>query len=127
MCGTTFVAVTRRRSVLLLETIGRKTGKRRLTPVTYLVDGEDAWVIGGGAGGMTRVDWVANLRRQQETRVWIKRQELRVAVQELTGAERDAAYADASSRFPEVRKYEAVSGRKIPYFRLTNTTQSSRS
>ena len=116
--GTTFIATTRRRDVLLLETVGRKTGKRRRTPVTYIREADGSYTIGGGAGGMTKVDWVANLRQQTEARVYVKRKTIDVFVRELQGAERDQARADAGRRFPEIAKYEAVSERPIPYFRL---------
>jgi deazaflavin-dependent oxidoreductase (nitroreductase family) len=116
--GTSGVALTRRRDVLLLETIGRRTGKRRRSAVTFLRDGDDL-VIGGGAGGMTKVDWVANLRQQAEARVWVRRRLIEVKVRELHGDERDAAREEARRRFPETDNYERVSNRAIPYFRLT--------
>ena len=117
--GTSFIALTRRRDVLLLETVGRKSGKRRRTPVTFLRDDDGNIVIGGGAGGMTKVDWVANLRRMDEANIRVRRRVLRVGVDELKGAERDAAHARALARFPEIRDYERVSNRTVPYFRLT--------
>ena len=117
--GTSFIAVTRRRDVLLLETIGRKSGKRRRTPVTFLRDEDGNIVIGGGAGGMTKVDWVANLRQMDDAVVRVRRRVLRVVVEELKGAERDAAHARALARFPEISDYERVSNRTVPYFRLS--------
>ncbi|MBA3654229.1 MAG: nitroreductase family deazaflavin-dependent oxidoreductase [Actinobacteria bacterium] len=116
--GTSGVALLRRRTVLLLETVGRRTGKRRRAPVTYFAD-DGGFVIGGGAGGMTKVDWVANLRHHPTARVWVRRRRFDVTVTELVGADRDAAHARAQHRFPEIEKYERVSGRTIPYFRLS--------
>ncbi len=36
--------------VVLLTTTGRKTGKRRITPLVYLADGEDLVVVGSAGG-----------------------------------------------------------------------------
>ena len=117
--GVSGVSLLRRRDVLVLETIGRRTGKRRCAPVTYLRGPDGSFRIGGGAGGMTRVDWVANLRAMEETTVHVRRRRLTVAVRELQGEARDAAHAAAVARFPEVGRYEEVSDRRVPYFELT--------
>jgi deazaflavin-dependent oxidoreductase (nitroreductase family) len=115
--GRSVISVAGRRNVLVLETVGRKTGKLRRTPVTYRVEEGGTYVIGGGAGGMTKVDWLANLRARDEAAIVVRRKRLRVTVQEVSGAERDAMHAEAAQRWPEVNKYEAV--RRVPYFRLT--------
>ena len=48
--------------VLVLVTQGRRTGKRRQTPLTYVRDHTGGLLIAGGAVGQTRTpDWVANL------------------------------------------------------------------
>ncbi|HEX2054540.1 MAG TPA: nitroreductase family deazaflavin-dependent oxidoreductase [Actinomycetota bacterium] len=47
-----------RRSVLLLETVGRRTGKRRVTPMGYVpVDGSRVWVVSEHG---ERADWFRN-------------------------------------------------------------------
>src|SRR5687768_5127325 len=89
--GVSGVSVTRRRNVLVLETIGRRTGKRRRAVATYLRDRDGSFRIGGGAGGMTRVDWVANLRACSDAVVYVRRHRIDVSVEELHGEERDAA------------------------------------
>lgn len=117
--GVSGVSLMRRRDVLVLETIGRRTRKRRRSPVTYLRNDNGSFRIGGGAGGMTRVDWVANLRSQGDAVVFVRRKRLAVRVHELQGEQRDAAHAAAASRWPEVLNYERMSDRQIPYFQLT--------
>lgn len=117
--GVSGVSVVRRRDVLVLETIGRRTGRRRRAAVTYLRGDDGSFRIGGGAGGMTRVDWVANLRARGDAVVYVRRRRMPVQVRELHGAERDAAHARAAERWPEVVGYERASRRRIPYFELT--------
>jgi deazaflavin-dependent oxidoreductase (nitroreductase family) len=77
--------------------------------------------IGGGAAGMSRVDWVANLRTQPAAAVWIDRHRRPVIATELTGDSADQARRHAVSRWPEVARYERSSGRPVPFFRLDET------
>jgi deazaflavin-dependent oxidoreductase (nitroreductase family) len=50
-----------RKSVLSLETVGRKTGRRRVTPMGYTrVDGDTVWVVSEHGD---RSDWFRNARK----------------------------------------------------------------
>ena len=115
--GTSGMSILGRNTMLVIETTGRTTGKRRRTPVAYWREG-DAIFIGGGAAGMTRVDWLANVRTQPRCAVWLKRKRMQVVATELDGAAYDAARAYAFARWPFTKKYEELSGRRVPYFRL---------
>lgn len=55
-----------RQSVLAVETFGRKTGKRRLTPMGYVVK-EDRILVVSEHG--TRADWYRNARASGSVRV----------------------------------------------------------
>jgi len=121
--GDSTISVTRRRSVLVLETIGRRSGRRRRTPVTFRRDDDGSYVIGGGAGGLRKVDWVANLRVQQRARVWVKRRAFDVEVRELAGDDYADARKEAERRWPETADYARISGRPVPFFRLTAADQ----
>jgi deazaflavin-dependent oxidoreductase (nitroreductase family) len=113
-CG---MSVLRRTPVLLLETTGRRTGRRHRAGVAYW-EGDGVYNIGGGAGGMTRVDWVANLRAKPDATMWVRRQKIAVEARELVGDEEEHARAEAFKRWPGAPKYEEISGRRIPYFEL---------
>lgn len=118
--GTSGMSILRRSPLLVIETTGRKTGRRRAAPVAYWEDG-GALYIGGGAAGMTRVDWVANLRHDARASVVIRRRRIAVGAQELAGTDYDAARQYAMTMWPNVPKYERMAGRAVPYFRLTPT------
>jgi deazaflavin-dependent oxidoreductase (nitroreductase family) len=50
-----------RKSVLSLETVGRRSGKRRVTPMGYVrVDGDTVWVVSEHGA---RSDWFRNARK----------------------------------------------------------------
>lgn len=113
------MALLTRRSILVLETTGRRTRRRRRTPVAYWERADGALITGAGAAGMTRVDWVANLRAQPRAWVWIGRHRVPVIAHELTGEEYERVRDEAFERWPNAPKYETRSGRTTPYFRLT--------
>ena len=48
-------------TLLILHTIGAKSGKERLNPVMYLQDGERLAIIASKAGAATNPDWYHNL------------------------------------------------------------------
>lgn len=112
-------------SVMVLETVGRRTGRRRFAPVGYWRDEDGAFVVGGGAAGMATVpDWVRNLRANPGAAVWIRRSRIPVQALELTGTERDHARDEAAEIWRGVPRYEMKSGRVIPYFRLVRNNLS---
>lgn len=116
--GTSAIALITRRTVLALETTGRRTGRTRLTPVAFWRDPDGALIIGGGAAGMSRVDWVANLRAQPAAAVWIGRRRRLVIATELSGEPYEQARRHAVTRWREVARYERMAGRQIPCFGL---------
>ena len=118
--GMSGMSLLRRTPLLVIETTGRRSNKRRAAPVAYWVE-NGAYFIGGGAAGMTRVDWVANLRAHPNASVVVGRQRIRVHAEELLGDDYDSVRNHALSLWQGVPKYERLSGRRVPYFRLTPT------
>jgi deazaflavin-dependent oxidoreductase (nitroreductase family) len=117
--GVSPMSLLNRGDVMVLETVGRRTGRRRFTPVGYWEDVEGGFLIGGGAAGMATIpDWVKNLRVQPSAAAWIRRSRVTVRAQELTGDERDQAQQQAARTWPSVLRYQVKSGRLVPYFRL---------
>jgi deazaflavin-dependent oxidoreductase (nitroreductase family) len=115
--GASGTSLISRTPVLVIETHGRRTGKVRRTPVAYWTR-DDSYFIGGGAAGMTQVDWVANLRANPVGAAWVHRHRLVVVARELTGSDYLEAREESFRRWPRVRIYEASSGRQIPLFEL---------
>jgi deazaflavin-dependent oxidoreductase (nitroreductase family) len=105
---------SRRVTVLLLTTPGRRTGVSRPTCVRYLERPEGLLVWGTG-GSSTEPDWFRNLRAAGETDVQIRRRHLRARVRELVGDERDQVWNEVVLReAPEVEKDARRARRVIP-------------
>jgi deazaflavin-dependent oxidoreductase (nitroreductase family) len=106
---------SRRVTVLMLTTPGRRTGMPRSTCVRYLERPEGLLVWGTGSGSREDPDWFRNLRAAGETDVQIRDRHLRARVRELLGEERDRVWRDVVLReAPEVEKYARRAGRVIP-------------
>src|SRR5215204_4345774 len=59
--------------VLLLDTVGRRSGKARTTPLVYLRDGERFIVIGSAGAAPQHPAWVHNLRQAARASVTVGR------------------------------------------------------
>jgi deazaflavin-dependent oxidoreductase (nitroreductase family) len=106
---------SRRVTVLMLTTPGRRTGIPRSTCVRYLERPEGLLVWGTGSGSREDPDWFRNLRAAGETDVQIRTRHLRARVHELLGEERDRVWRDVVLReAPEVEKYARRVERVIP-------------
>lgn len=122
--GTSPMSLLNRGDVMVLETVGRRTGQRRYAPVGYWREGRSLMIGGGAAGMTTEPDWVKNLRHNRHAHVWIRRARVPVEVHELAGIERERAQMRASEIWFGVPRYAAKSRRMIPYFRLITKTDA---
>jgi deazaflavin-dependent oxidoreductase (nitroreductase family) len=102
-------------NVLLITVPGRRTGLPRSTCVRFLQTPDGPVVWGTGSGSTRDPDWFRNLRAADLADVQIGRDRLQVRPRELSGATRDAIWADTIlARAPEVARYARKAGRTIP-------------
>ena len=107
--------------VLVLNTVGRRSGQPRETPVAWFADGEDAWLIVASGGGNQNPDWYANLMAHPD-RATIElpgRDGVPVAPHRLGGADRELAWRRITAAQPRYAKYQSKSDRQYPLIRLT--------
>lgn len=111
--------------VLLLTTIGAKSGQPRTSPMMYLADGARLIVFASNAGKDIHPSWYHNLRAQPSATVEVGTDSYPVTATELTGAERDRLYATQASRYPGFADYQASTDRVIPVIALTRSDDSN--
>ncbi|MEO3861443.1 nitroreductase family deazaflavin-dependent oxidoreductase [Acrocarpospora sp. B8E8] len=107
--------------VLILNTVGRRSGQPRETPVAWFADGADAWLIVGSGGGSQHPDWHANLMAYPD-RASIElpgRDAMPVTPHRLDGADRERAWQRIAAAQPRIAKYQSKSDREYPVIRLT--------
>ncbi|WP_344595722.1 nitroreductase family deazaflavin-dependent oxidoreductase [Actinomadura vinacea] len=107
--------------VLILHTVGRRSGQPRQTPLAWFADGEDARLIVASGGGTRHPDWYVNLMAHPD-RVSIEspgRDAVPVTPQRLDGADREQAWQRITDAQPRYAKYQGKSDREYPVIRLT--------
>lgn len=105
--------------VLLLETNGRKTGRRRVTPMVYLDQGERLIVMAINAGAPKTPSWWLNLREMGESEVLVRGERRPVRARELEGEERERAWRQYAEMAPAVDDFRVYAkDRHIPVVAL---------
>ena len=105
-------------TLVLLHTVGAKSGQPRLSPLAYLeIDGK-ALVVGSYAGAPKDPAWVHNLRADPNARIEIGADAYDVTARELPADERDATYPKIVEKAPVFAEYQAKTSRAIPLFEL---------
>jgi deazaflavin-dependent oxidoreductase (nitroreductase family) len=100
----------------LLETSGARTGRRRRTPVLYLIDGDEIVLVASNGGSDRHPAWLHNLRACESVRMLTRERGWRAYRAQLaTGPERARRWALATDLFAGYGRYQALAaGREIP-------------
>ncbi len=103
---------------LLLTTRGRRTGKPRTTPLTYIaVDGMLA-LVASNFGSRTEPQWFRNLLAHPEAKVRLKRRRWSVSARLATPEERERIWPAALTIWPAWAGYANRAHREIPLILL---------
>ncbi|RAV10717.1 deazaflavin-dependent nitroreductase [Mycolicibacterium sp. GF69] len=128
MIGLQKVGILGEKGPVVLSVPGRKTGKRRLTPVTPMVVDGHRYVVGGIPGS----DWAANVRAAGEATLHIGRRSERVRMVEMPVDEARPLLREFPAKVPtgvdfiknaglvtgpDPDEFEALAGR-CPVFRV---------
>jgi deazaflavin-dependent oxidoreductase (nitroreductase family) len=107
-------------SLVLLHTVGAKSGEARISPVLGIADG-DAWLVIASAGGSRRHPaWYFNLEAHPDVTVETPTGMVDVHAAALDGAAYDAAWAKFVARSPVFEQYaQRTDGRTMPILRLS--------
>jgi len=107
--------------IVLLTTIGARTGQERTHVLGGFAEGNDAWlVVASNGGAATHPAWFINLAKNPD-KIWIEvgNRKLRVAADSLKGQARLDALARVAAVAPRYGEYQKKTDREIPVIRLT--------
>ncbi len=117
---TTVSSLTSGLPVIMVTTIGAKSGLPREIPLIGIPTGDDLSVIGSGFGQEPTPGWVHNLRKQPEAKVTYGGRSVDVLAQEVFGDAADSIWATARELYPGYALYPVrASHRRISVFLLT--------
>jgi F420H(2)-dependent quinone reductase len=100
--------------ILLLDYVGRRSGKRRTTPLVYMVDGDDLVVVASKGGYPEHPAWLLNLRANPDAAVQVGSRRLRVHAEEADGDERRRLWPKAIQHNSHWGAYRERTKREIP-------------
>lgn len=103
--------------LLLLTTVGARSGLRRTVPVTYVADGE-RYVVAAGANGANPA-WYHNLLAHPAVTVEVGTAVLEALARVAADAERDGLFDRYASEQPQLHSYQAMADREVPVIVLT--------
>lgn len=107
--------------LLILNTVGSRSGQPRETPVAWFADGEHSWLVVASGGESRHPDWHANLMAHPD-RASIEvagGEAIPVTPHQLDGADREQAWQRIAAAQPRIAKYQSKSAREYPVVRLT--------
>lgn len=100
---------------LLLEHVGRKSGKTFTTPVLYLERGPDLVVVASQGGLPKNPQWYPNLVASPDTVVHLRKERGRqVRARVAQGAEREELWPQLVELYADFAKYASWTEREIP-------------
>ncbi|MEU6852049.1 nitroreductase family deazaflavin-dependent oxidoreductase [Actinacidiphila alni] len=105
--------------MVLLHTIGARTGAERVNPLMYLPDGDRYLIFASKGGADEHPAWYRNIVAHPDIEVEIGDERFAVHAEELKGAERDEKYAKQATLYPGFAEYEKKTSRVIPVIALT--------
>ena len=104
--------------LLLLHTVGRRSGKPRVNPVMYLKDGERYVVFASKGGADTHPDWYYNLMARPDVQMEVGDETIDAHAEEIIGPGRDKVYGRQAALYPQFAEYQRKTKRVIPVVAL---------
>lgn len=101
-------------TILLLHTVGRKSGKEYVRPLIYRKFGNDYLVVASKGGAPEPPEWFRNLEAHPETVIQVKDETIPVHARIATADEKPAMWAHMTEVWPDYDEYQRKTERVIP-------------
>ena len=105
--------------LLLLHTVGAKSGQPRVNPLAYLDDDGRYIIIASYAGAPHNPPWYHNLRAHPDVRVEVGERSIQARAEVVEEPERTRLYARMAQAMPAFDEYRSKTDRAIPVIALT--------
>jgi deazaflavin-dependent oxidoreductase (nitroreductase family) len=117
--GGTIAGDLRGLPVVVLTSVGAKTGKLRKTALMRVENDGEYLVVASRGGAPENPVWVYNLRKNPRVELQDGAEKHDYEARELDGDERDRWWDRAVETFPNYAEYQLKTNRLIPIFKLT--------
>jgi deazaflavin-dependent oxidoreductase (nitroreductase family) len=105
-------------TLLLLKTTGAKSGKQRLNPTAYIMDGDRLVIAASKGGADTHPDWYHNLVANPEVTVEVGTEKFSARADVAAEPERTELFGILKGVYPGFADYESKTKRVIPVITL---------
>ncbi|GAA3221674.1 nitroreductase family deazaflavin-dependent oxidoreductase [Dactylosporangium siamense] len=100
--------------LLLLHTVGARTGQERVHPVMYQKVDAGYAVFASKGGAPTNPDWYHNILAQPQVQAEIGAGTVKLAARVAEGEERERIWTAQKAAYPGFADYESKTSRQIP-------------
>lgn len=104
--------------VLLLTTVGRRSGRSRTTPLLYLPDGDAFVVVATNDGSPDHPQWYRNLQAHPHATVHVRSRKVRVVAEDAAGADRERLWPLLVAIYPNYERDQQRTDRELPVVML---------
>jgi deazaflavin-dependent oxidoreductase (nitroreductase family) len=102
------------KTLLLLHTVGARSGLERLNPVAYVLDGDRFVIVASKGGAPTNPDWYHNILAHPHLTVEVGVDQFPVVASVATEPERTRLYEKMIAMLPIFAEYRSRTSRVIP-------------
>jgi deazaflavin-dependent oxidoreductase (nitroreductase family) len=103
-----------RERLVLLTTVGARTGNRHTTPMMFHRDNDQLLVIASNAGAPKDPDWYRNLVADPHVTVEVGDETFEAVARPATGAEYQRLWSMITELYPFFADHKVKAGRDIP-------------
>jgi deazaflavin-dependent oxidoreductase (nitroreductase family) len=101
-------------STLLLTTTGRRSGKKRTSPLIYGRHGDDFLVVASKGGSDAPPAWWVNLQADPVAEIQVRDERIRVRARDATPEEKPELWRIMTAEWPAYDDYQRKTDRDIP-------------
>lgn len=107
--GNSFLGVP----VLLMTTVGRKSGQNRTQPLYYFDDGEQVLLVASNAGTESDPAWLLNMQANPQVTVNMNGLDIKMSGRVATAQEKSELWPKLTAMFPKWQMMEDRSERRF--------------
>ena len=100
--------------VILVTTVGRKSGKPRTAPLIYLEDGDDLVIVASKGGMPHHPAWYRNLEANHDVEVEIGNERRKMRARRVSDEEKAEFWPRLTRIYRDYDDYQARTDRNIP-------------
>jgi deazaflavin-dependent oxidoreductase (nitroreductase family) len=101
-------------TILLLHNVGRRSGKRFITPIAYFFTEGFYFLVGSNWGKERNAAWYYNLLSHPRTVIEVRGRTITVEARQVEGQEYDRLWNYAIQHHPPYLHYKEMTNRHIP-------------